>query len=313
MKRSLLILLIILITLPAIAGSKKNKKTLLKTKYGTVQILPKKNPWNTNISKFKVHPNSKNFIKSIGANTSIHADFGTTWQGVPNGIPYVIVSSKQKKVPVKFQYADESDIGPYPIPKDAPIEGGSNGKGDRHIIMIDPKRKQLFELFHAFKTDKGWKAGSGAIFDLSSNALRPKGWTSADAAGLPIFPGLVRYEEVVIQKEITHALRFTVKKSQRGYILPATHFASKHKDKNLPPMGLRLRLKKEFDISKFPPTAQVILKALKKYGMYVADNGSDWFISGAPHPKWNDDHLNSLKKVKGNDFEVIYTGEIVTK
>jgi hypothetical protein len=215
-------------------------------------------------------------------------------------------------VPVTFEYADESDKGPYPIPPDAPVEGGAQSKGDRHVLVIDVRAKRLYELFSAYKTEAGWKAGSGAIFDLTSNKLRPAGWTSADAAGLPIFPGLARYDEIVEQKQLRHALRFTVKRTQRGYLAPATHWASKSKDRGLPPMGLRVRLKADYDVAKVPPSAQVILNGLKKYGMLLADNGGDWFISGAPHEKWSDDELNTLKRVKGQDLEAVETGKLVT-
>ncbi len=292
----------------------KPKKSVLKTKYGDLQIFPVDNAWNRDISRHKVHPNSANFIKSIGADKPLHPDFGTTWKGAPNGIPFVVVPRDQKRVKVTFRYADESDKGPYPIPPDAPIEGGPDSKGDRHVIAVDFHRKKLYELFAAYpQKDGSWKAGSGAIFDLTSNKLRPRGWTSADAAGLPVFAGLVRYDEVMEQKEIRHALRFTVRRSQRGYIPPATHFASRHRDRNLPPMGLRLRLKADYDLSQAPPAAKVILTALKTYGMIVADNGGDWFISGAPHPKWDVDDLRWIKRVKGRDFDVVHTGKIITR
>jgi hypothetical protein len=279
---------------------------------GNCQIFPPSNPWNTDISKYPVHPNSANFIKSIGEDKPLHPDFGIVWQGAPNGIPYCTVPGDQPKVPVTFDYPDESDPGPYPIPDNPPIEGGPQGTGDRHILMVDVDNCKLYELFHVFKTEAGWRAGSGAIFDLTSNDLRPLTWTSADAAGLPIFPGLVRYDEAVEKGEINHALRFTVRRSQRGFILPATHFASSRKDPNLPPMGLRVRLRADYDISGFPKEAQVILRALKKYGMFVADNGGDWFLSGAPEARWNDDNINTLKRVKGKDFEVVETGPIHT-
>jgi len=288
------------------------KAPSLKTKFGDVEILPADNPWNRDVSKLPVHPSSADYLGSIGLDKPLHPDFGTVWNGAPNGIPYVVVGADQPKVPVTFEYADESDKGPYPIPPDAPVEGGPNAKGDRHVLVIDAQGKKLYELFSTFKTDAGWKAGSGAIFDLTSNRLRPAGWTSADAAGLPIFPGLARYDEIVEQKELRHALRFTVKRTQRGYVAPATHWASKSKDRKLPPMGLRVRLKADYDVSRFPPAAQVILKGLKKYGMLLADNGGDWFISGAPHEKWNDDELNTLKRVKGQDLEAVATGKLVT-
>jgi hypothetical protein len=276
------------------------------------QVFPADNPWNTDISKHPVHPNSANFIDSIGPDKPLHEDFGTFYQGAPSGIPYCIVHKGQPLVPVTFRYPGESDPGPYPVPNDAPIEGGPNAKGDRHVLVVDVDNCKLYELFSAYKTDGGWQAGSGAIFDLKSNQLRPLGWTSADAAGLPIFPGLVRYDEVVEKGEINHALRFTVERTQRGYILPATHFASRSSDPNLPPMGLRLRLRADYDLSGFPGEARVILTALKKYGMLVADNGGDWFISGAPDPRWNDEALRAIRRVKGKDFEVVDTGPIHT-
>ena len=274
------------------------------------QLFPPDNPWNTDISALPVHPNSAAFVASIGADRPLHPDFGTEWQGAPNGIPYVVVRGDQPRVPVTFEYADQSDPGPYPIPDDAPIEGGPQSDGDRHILVIDADNCTLYELFHSYKSADGWEAGSGAIFDLTSNKLRPMGWTSCDAAGLPIFPGLARYDEVAAGS-IDHALRFTVHRSQRGYILPATHFASRSDDPSRPPMGLRFRLNADYDISGFPPQAKTILTALKRYGMIVADNGGDWFISGTPDPRWNDDDLNTLKRVKGSDFEAVDTGPIV--
>ncbi len=271
-----------------------------------IKAFPADNPWNWDISKHAVHPNSANFIKSIGADDKFHCDFGTEWQGAPNGIPFVIVGGKQKKVPVEFEYADESDPGPYPIPDDAPIEGGPKGEGDRHILVIDKDNRVLYELYKATKSDKGWKAGSGAIFKLDSNELRKEGWTSADAAGLPIYPGLVRFDEVA-KGAIPHALRFTIQKSQKAYLWPARHHASRETDTNLPPMGLRLRLKQSVDISRFPKCAQVIAQALKTHGMFVADNGSDWYLSGAPDKRWKDDELHALDKLKGSDFEAVLT------
>jgi hypothetical protein len=285
----------------------------IKTPSGELAIFPADNPWNKPVDKLPVHPKSDQFIASIGGGKGLHPDFGTVWNEAPSGIPYCFAAPGQKRVPVKFDYADESDPGPYPIPDNAPIEGGDKSDGDRHVLVLDPQAKRLYELFAAHRTADGWKAGSGAIFDLGSNKLRPVGWTSADAAGLPIFPGLVRYDEAAETKEIRHALRFTVVKSQRGYILPATHWASSSSDPNRPPMGLRLRLKTNYDINHFPPEDQVILRALKTYGMIVADNGSDWFLSGAPDKRWNDDNLHQLGRVTGHDFEDVDTGPIVTK
>ena len=277
--------------------------------------FPDDNPWNRDISQEPVDPNSDAIIASIGLAKSLHPDFGTVYQGAPSGIPYIVVDSQQPRVPVNFQYADESDPGPYPIPANAPIEGGPTAKGDRHVLVIERDTWKLYETFSSFPHDggKSWKAGSGAVFDLNSNKLRPAGWTSADAAGLPIFPGLVRYDEVMEQKAILHALRFTVVKSRHAYVSPATHFASPHKDANLPPMGMRARLKASVNISKFAPPVRVILTALQRYGMIVADNGSDWFLSGAPDPRWNDEEIHTMKRIKGRDFEVVKMGPLVTR
>lgn len=263
-----------------------------------------------------VDPNSANLIASIGLNTGLHPDFGTVFNGAPNGIPYVVVSGTQSPAPINYTaFGNQSDPGPYPVPPNAPIEGGPNSSGDRHVLVIDRDNWKLYELYRAFPLNGGvtWNAESGAIFDLNSNALRPAGWTSADAAGLPIFPGLVRYDEVFEQGEIKHALRFTVRFSRRGYVHPARHFASTNTSPNLPPMGMRVRLRASFDISGYSPRMQVILRALKKYGMMVADNGSNWYISGAPDPRWNDGELATLSNVKGSDFEVVQMGTIVTQ
>jgi len=275
-----------------------------------VQIFPADNPWNTDISDAPVHPRSQVYIRSIGLEKNLHPDFGSFYQNRPMGIPYVVIGGGQAKVRVTFSYADESDRGPYPIPDDAPIEGGPDAKGDRHILVIDRDNHTLYELFAAYKVPGGWKAGSGAIFDLRSNRLRPKGWTSADAAGLPVFPGLVRYHEVAEKGEVTHAVRFTCVKTQQGFIHPARHFASRSDDPDLPPMGLRVRLKADYDISRFPKNVQVILKGLKKYGMILADNGGDWFITGAHDPRWDNEELAAIKRVKGKDLEVVHTGPI---
>jgi hypothetical protein len=244
----------------------------------------------------------------------LHPDFGTFYRGNPSGIPYVVVSGKQPRAPVRFRYADESDPGPYPVTPDAPIEGGPRADGDRHVLVLDRDNWKLYEIFSAYPDGRGgWKAGSGAIFDLKNPRPRPAGWTSADAAGLPILPGLVRYDEAVEAKEIKHALRFTVDHTRRAYVHPATHFASAKTDPDLPPMGMRVRLKASFDVTPYPPECQVILRALQKYGMIVADNGGQWFVSGAPDPRWNDQNLHELKKVKGRDFEVVKMGKLVTR
>ncbi|HEV8676393.1 MAG TPA: hypothetical protein VGX21_20340 [Methylomirabilota bacterium] len=269
---------------------------------GQCTVFPPDNAWNTDISAFPVHPNSANFIARIGGG-NLHPDFGTIY-----GIPFTTVPGDQPRVPISFYYADESDPGPYPIPPDAPIEGGS----DHHVLVLDRDTCVLYEVFDAEFTGSEWLAGSGAVWDLKINATRPAGWTSADAAGLPIFPGLVRYEEVVEQGEIRHALRFTVAQTRRGYIFPASHWASSSDDPDLPPMGLRLRLKAGFDVSTFHPSVQVILRALQRYGMIVADNGTSWFITGAPDPRWDDAILDQLKTISGGHFEVVYTGDVVT-
>jgi hypothetical protein len=279
------------------------------------QIFPPDNPWNQDISNAPVDPNSAQIIASIGSDAQLHPDFGTVYHGAPNGIPYVVVAGSQPKVSINLtSFASESDQGPYPVPRNAPIEGGPNSNGDRHVLVVDRDNWKLYEMFSAFpNSDGSWRAASGAIFDLKSNALRPEGWTSSDAAGLPIFPGLVRYDEVFEQRQIRHALRFTVNKSRRAYVFPARHYASSETGANLPPMGMRVRLKAAFDISSYSPANQVILRALKKYGMFVADNGPSWFLSGAPDMRWSNDDLGMLKIVKGHDFEVVRMGRIGTK
>ncbi len=275
------------------------------------EVFPADNPWNTDISGAAVHPNSDAYVSSIGAGGRLHADFGTVWNGAPNGIPTVEVPADQPRVPVSFEYDDESDPGPYPIPADAPIEGGAASTGDRHVLVLSRESCTLYELFDAHPVNGGtsWTAGSGAIFDLRSNALRPDGWTSADAAGLPIYPGLVRYDEVAAG-EINHALRFTVSQTQAAWIHPATHEASSSTDPSRPPMGLRLRLKAGYDCSGASTEVQVICTALKRYGMLVADNGSNWYVSGSPDPRWDDDALRDLSSIPGSAFEAVDTGPL---
>jgi len=275
--------------------------------------FPADNPWNTDISPEPVDPASEVLIASCGIR-NLHPDFGTEWQGAPIGIPYVVVDGSQTRVPLSFAYDGESDPGPYPIPTDAPIEGGAQASGDRHVLVIDRDDWTLYELFDARPVDGGasWTAGSGAVFDLSSNHLRPAGWTSADAAGLPIFPGLVRYDEAVEAGEIRHALRFTCPATRRAYVPPARHWASSTTDPTRPPMGMRVRLKAGFDTSGFPEEVRVILRAMKTYGMFVADNGSGWYVSGAPDPRWDDDRLGTLKTVPSTAFEVVRMEGIVT-
>lgn len=269
-------------------------------------VLPSDNIWNVPVDALPVHPSSAAYVATIGADNYVHPDFGEgLWDGGPIGIPYVTVPGTQPKIPVSFYYEDESEPGPYPIPTNPPIEGGADSDGDRHILIVDRDNCVLYELFYAFpEADGSWTAGSGAIFDLKSNALRPAGWTSADAAGLPILPGLVRYDEVA-SGEIKHALRFTAPETRRSYVWPARHFASSLTGAQYPPMGQRFRLKSDFDITPFGPCVQVILKALKKYGMMLADNGSRWYISGVPDERWDNDELRQLRQVHGSDFEAV--------
>ena len=270
-------------------------------------VFPADNVWNTPVDTLPLDANSAAYVNTIGAAAHVHADFGSgTWEGGPIGIPYVDVPSTQAKVPVTFTYADESDPGPYPIPPDAPIEGGSGSSGDRHVLVLERDNCILYELYDAWPQDGGssWTAGSGAIFDLNSHALRPDTWTSADAAGLPILPGLIRYDEVAAG-EIRHAIRFTAPQTRDAHIWPARHDASSHSGTQYPPMGQRFRLKASFDISGFSTETQVILQALKTYGMILADNGSSWFISGAPDERWNNTVLHELHDVYGSDFEAV--------
>ncbi len=271
-------------------------------------MFPADNPWKWNVTGFKVHPNSAKFIANAGADTEVHPDFGTKY-----GIPYAVVSGKAKKQKIlEWEYGDESDKDPYPIPDVPPIEGGADAAedSDRHIILIDRDNMMLYELWHCLPVNdgkrKGWKAGSGAIWNLRSNEPRKEGWTSADAAGLAIFPGLVRYEEVD-RGDVGHAIRFTVRKSAKKYWFPATHHAGRGDDADLPPMGMRVRLKSTFETKGLGKQARVVADALKKYGGILADNGSDWFFTGTPDKRWNDDDLRTLGKIKGGDFEVLET------
>jgi hypothetical protein len=275
-------------------------------------VFPASNQWNLRVDKLPLAGRSDAIVKSIGLGTGLHPDFGSgKYAGGPIGIPYTTVSGTQPKVHVKFGYAGESDKGPYPIPKNVPIEGGRQSRGDRHALIVDRDNCRLYELYslHPPANGHGWRAGSGAIWSLRSNKVRHAGWTSADAAGLPILPGLARREDLS-HGGIDHALRFTVEQTRRAYIYPARHFASSATSKNLPAMGQRLRLKKGYDISHFPPQARAVLRALKVYGMIVADNGSDWYISGAPDRGWNNDDLHSLGQVKGRAFEVVDTSSL---
>lgn len=282
--------------------------------YFGVPVFPANNVWNTSIKGLAVHPNSKKYIESIGKGESLHPDFGAgTWQGRLMGIPINIVAPGTTSTQVDFEYADESDRVAYPIPNSPKIEGGLDSDGDRHLISIDPQNAKLYELYHVSKGANGkWSAGSGAVFDLRSNALRPAGWTSADAAGLPIMPGLLRYSELAAGS-IDHALRFTAPRTQRAFEWPARHLASSEKNTNLPPMGIRLRLRSNFDESSFPRDCQIILRCLKKYGMFLADNGTSWYVSGEPDERWNNETLHQLSRVTGADFEVVDESGLMLK
>jgi hypothetical protein len=274
------------------------------------EVFPADNAWNTPVETLPVAKNSAAMIKAIGLDAPLHPDFGSgKWDGEPIGIPFDVVSSATPTSRVRFQYADESDRVKYPIPNGVHIEGGPHSTGDRHALLVDKSSCRLYELFDLHHTSRGWTAGSGATWNLASDKLRPAGWTSADAAGLPIFPGLARWDEVAAGV-IDHALRFTAPTTRRAYIYPARHFASDSTSASLPPMGLRVRLKASVDISKFPPQARVVLKALQVYGMILADNGSPWYVSGAPNSHWSNDDLHALSRLTGADFEVVDTSSL---
>ena len=276
--------------------------------------FPASNAWNTDVSSAPVDPNSAALITSIGLTTGLHPDFGAgLFNGSSIGIPYVVVSGMQARVAMNWQaYADQSDPGPYPVPSAAPVEGAPDPGGDRHVLVIDRDNNRLYELYRAFaNADGSWNADGGAVFHLDSNNVRPTaqpGWTSADAAGLPIFPGLARYEEAALGPGgIRHALRFTVQRSRRAYVPPASHWASSSTSTDLPPMGMRVRLKASYVIpAGFNVQTRALLAAMKTFGMIMADNGSNWYVSGAPDERWNNDALVSeLRQVQGNNFEVV--------
>jgi hypothetical protein len=283
------------------------------TNLGTCSLFPKNNIWNTSIGKLPVDKNSSAYISSIGTGVGLHADFGSgLYQGQPIGIPYVVVPANQAGVSIsKFLYDDESDHGLYPIPPNPPIEGGASSKGDRHILIVREGECKLFEVGNAYpNTDGSWRVGAGAIWDLNSNALRPSTWTSADAAGLPILPGLIRHDEVAAGV-INHAIRFTADITQTAFIWPARHQAGSSSATSVPPMGARFRLKASFNISSFPKDVRVILTALKTYGLILADNGSNWFLSGTQDEAWDNDILSSIGQVKGSDFEAVDTSSLM--
>ena len=280
-------------------------------KIGGCQVFPATNAWNERVDKLPVAANSTTIIASIGVGGGVHADFGSgLWDGSRIGIPYTVVHGKTTpKVRLRFEYADESDKGPYPIPANVPIEGqpSTSNDGDRHALIVDRDSCKLYELYALQRTGSAWTAGSGAIFDLRSNKVRPAGWTSADAAGLPILPGLARWDGDASTGAIRHALRFTVERTRKAYVYPARHYASSSTDPSLPPMGLRVRLKASVDISHLPRQARIVAQAMKTYGMILADNGSNWYVSGAPSPRWSNDQLHALGALHGSDFEVVDT------
>ncbi|MCA9901487.1 MAG: hypothetical protein KC433_25065 [Anaerolineales bacterium] len=283
---------------------------------GGCDIFPGDNIWNTPVDSLPVHPNSANYINTIGANTGLHPDFGSgVWppgSNSPIGIPYVEVPGSQPLVTITFvNWPGESDPGPYPVPPNAPIEGGPDGTDDRHVLVLDTGNCMLYELFDAYPQGNGsWEAANGAVYDLNSHDLRPDGWTSADAAGLPILPGLIRYDEVA-SGEIRHAIRFTAPETQAVHVWPARHDASNITDTDYPPMGLRLRLRADYDISGFSPEMQVILQAFKTYGLILADNGSAWYISGVPDGRWDNDLLHEMDVITGDNFEVVDSSSLM--
>jgi hypothetical protein len=291
----------------ALAGSSTRTPAV-----GGCPVFPASSSWNRPVDRLPVAADSAQLVASIGLGSPVHADFGSgLYDGHLIGIPYVVVHGKTTpKSRVAFDYADESDKGPYPIPAGVPIEGDPRpDDGDRHALIVDRDSCRLYELYALHRSGSRWAAGSGAIWNLRTNALRTAGWTSADAAGLPILPGLARWDEAAAG-QIDHALRFTAPRTRRAYIYPARHFASDSTDPSLPPMGLRVRLKASFDTSGFPPQARIVLAALKRYGMILADNGSPWYISGAPSPRWSNDQLHTLGRVTGGDFEVVDTSHL---
>jgi hypothetical protein len=264
-------------------------------------VFPADNPWNRRVDRLPVAASSAAIVRSIGLDEHLHADFGSgLWEGSPIGIPVTVVSRATPRSRVSFEYADESDRVGYPIPAGVRIEGGS----DHHALLVDRDACRLYELFALRREGGGWAAGSGAVWNLRSNRLRPAGWTSADAAGLPILPGLARFEDVA-RGRIDHALRVTVSRTRRAYVWPARHVASSDTDPALPRMGERLRLKRSYPIARFPRQARIVLQALKDYGLIVADNGSDWYVTGAPEPRWSNDQLHTLHGVPGSAFEVV--------
>jgi hypothetical protein len=319
------------VSLGAVAVAAGRTTTAAPPRIAGCPVFPADNPWNQRVDKLPVAADSAQILARIGISDPVHPDFGTVYDGAPNGIPITVVSSNVRRVPVRFQYASESDGHYYPLPRGVAIEGGPNSSGDRHVIVVDRTTCTDYELFAAYPHDHGlnWTAGSGAIFHLDSDHLRPAGWTSADAAGLPILPGLARYSEVAAGA-IDHALRFTAPCTGSRYVYPARHIAPSclpctqhpasfdrmaHESSGCggpyaPPMGLRVRLKASVDISGLPHQARVVATALKRYGMILADNGSPWYISGEPSRHWNNDALHELDRLSGRDFQVVDTSSL---
>jgi hypothetical protein len=302
-------------TAPVVTGSPSATRSAAPTPSAgprACTIFPADNVWHADVSRLPVHRDSASFVASIGAGRGVHADFGSgQWDGGPIGIPVTVVPAGQAGVRVSFEYASESDRVAYPIPRDARIEGGPRSDGDRHVILLDRSRCRAYELFAAYpRSDGTWRAGSGAVFDLRANRLRPRGWTSADAAGLSILAGLVRYEEVAAGR-IDHAIRVTAPRTRNAYVWPARHAASSSSDRTLPPMGLRLRLKSSVDISRLPRQARIVAEAMKRYGLILADNGSPWYISGSPDERWNNDALRALGSLRGSDLEAVDTSGLI--
>jgi hypothetical protein len=269
-------------------------------------VFPAGSVWHADVRTLPVHASSAAWVGSMGTAGRLHPDFGSGLiDGAPFGIPVTTVPHTQRQVPVGFDYADESDPGPYPVPAGARIEGGRAADGDRHVLVLDSAACTVWELYDAHPlSGGGWHAGSGAVFDLRSNRLRPAGWTSADAAGLSVYAGLVRYEEVAAGR-IDHVVRITADRTGRRYLWPARHAASSSTDPALPPMGAWFRLKRSVDLSRFPPQARVIATALQQHGAIIADNGSSWFLSGSQDERWDNDDLDALKSLRGSDFEAV--------
>jgi hypothetical protein len=278
---------------------------------GGCTLFPADNIWNTRIDTLPLHPHSDDYVAAISLDENMHPDFGSgLWDGGPIGIPFVIVAADQPLSEIVWTaYGDESDDGPYPVPSNAPVEGGAESDGDRHVLVLQQGTCQLYELYRAFPVEGHWEADAGARYDLAGNDLRPAGWTSADAAGLPILPGLVRYDEVAAG-EINHALRFTAPQTQRAYLWPARHYASDITDPSYPPMGARFRLRADFPLEDYAPQVQVILHAMQRYGIILADNGSPWYLSGVPDERWDNDLLRQLGRLQGSDFEAVNSSSL---